>query len=1007
MRTLFAYAIVLSLILVMFPLGVEGGSEPIPDLDQKTRSPSDRFFRIAMQDDMKTLNTVIASDDWDWNVLEWTQSKPWVDGKNIPIQPWILDDSKGDLTSNDQTRTGYHFDPADPKVGKAWIRPGIHWVQGIDGQLSRIPLGCDPALAWDDDTSQGTPCEQVTAADLVFTYEFLKCAPRYQHAIDPLRIDIKDPGDPCDDELGVKVMADDPFGLEFTFARTTPYFLDDLLGFVPYHQATWSAHEDDKLTWQPDPTDIPGTGPFLFAADSDWRRDQLVRLTRNPFFFAQEAGLTEGPHIDGIEFQIYKNTETAVLALQNGDVDCIAWTIPPGYIPTLLDTPEVVVEQSPELGFFYATFNFRNPAFGYDSRGDANRTDVGKPLRQAIAHSIDKISIVNRLLQNYGTVGTSVVSPANAEWYNSSVRRYPFDPQKAIAILEANGYQKGSDGWYRAPDGGPIDGPGGNGEITIRTPPADYDPIRAQAGFWIAENLKEIGIKAVAKVCCDMLTYPHWRTNFEVILESWTIGGQEPDYLYDLFRTDPLDILGGYNANGYSNPDFDVLVDEMVQSLDRDRRIELNKQAQGIIAEDLVYDVLYYRDNIEAFRTDRFEGYFVKELGGLFNLWTLLELQPKTPRTDYSVDFLPLGDLLSGDDAKVTIRIIDQFGQPVSGDLVQPNALSITGSGASVTALTAEDDLIGVYSATVTAPVVDVLTFLRICGSAHEGAVQIDSLPTCISVRVLPLSTIPMVVGILEVQVTLLEVNPETGLLAADLYLTDGDQFPLAYADIDWTWRMSCRQCLDDLLIEEVSLPDQTDINGWASVVLRLSGNFSGAADFDLIANIATTIEGYPVTGSTSATVRLLGDASHMEIGALDGEFAQLRWTQDQVSEGWVRLEVWDLVNMIPVVGARVGVSETFGVLADSALDDRQAITDTDGQVFLGWTSHDVGEFEVTWAVSKEGYSGDSITIHYQVTGPGDTDSRWLWFIIPGAVIGLMLLAVAIIAIYYATREEF
>ena len=91
--------------------------------------------------------------------------------------------------------------------------------------------------------------------------------------------------------------------------------------------------------------------------------------------------------------------------------------------------------QSPETGFFYLAYNMRRKSFGYNETGH----DVGKPLRQAIAHCIDKERIVQRLLLNFGISGKGPVSEIS-EWYNDSIPTYDFDPDKAISILENASY---------------------------------------------------------------------------------------------------------------------------------------------------------------------------------------------------------------------------------------------------------------------------------------------------------------------------------------------------------------------------------------------------------------------------------------------------------------------------------------------------------------------------------------------------------------------------------------
>ena len=213
--------------------------------------------------------------------------------------------------------------------------------------------------------------------------------------------------------------------------------------------------------------------------------------------------------------------------------------------------------------------------------------------------------------------------------------------------------------------GGPIDGPGGDGVIDIIHPPADYDPVRAEAARMIADQLNEIGIEAT-NIPLDFGSLVQ-RTNnhdFEMYLLGWSIGGDDAGYLWDFFRSDARDTIGGYNSPGYRNESYDAIVDQMIEELNVDDRISLAKQAQAAIAEDLVYNILYYRDNIEAYRTSVFPAGWWAQTGGLFNQWTLMGLKT-TPDIKYGVTIDGPSKLNA--DSQFTVTVLDEDGAPIQG----------------------------------------------------------------------------------------------------------------------------------------------------------------------------------------------------------------------------------------------------------------------------------------------------------------------------------------------------
>ncbi|HEQ79349.1 MAG TPA: ABC transporter substrate-binding protein, partial [Euryarchaeota archaeon] len=607
----FGVAVSLLVVFLMVFCTFSGMAQPdtkesynIAETDEQITKLGHGYLKVAMQDEPKTINTVIAQDVWDWNVLGWLVDGP-INRQKLSRQPfpWMAE--------------SWEYNPANPLHATMTLKQGIYWTDhDFDTYGEDLHAGVD--ITNPDKSGDPAGYREVTASDLVFSYNLVKDAPRYQNALDPLRIDDKGDNDPSNDVLGV--VAVDRYTVEYTLVRPTSDLVMDIMSFIIWPEHIWSAHLGDKLTWQPSIDEVVFSGMFIL---DQWVKGSFVTLKTNPHYFNKSAI----PNIDGILFRIYTNTDAAILALESNEVDFIAWTIQPGYIPQIVENPNLEIAQTQEMGFFYTSYNFRNRAFGYDNFNSPDRVDVGKPLRQAIAHCINKEEIVLKLLQGKGTVGDSPVSPANSLYYNTTVRTYPFDPARATAILDANGYQKVG-GWYRAPNGDPIDGPGGDGVIDIIHPPADYDPVRAEAARMIADQLTQVGIRAKnTPLDFGSLVQKTNTHDFEMFLLGWSIGGEDAGYLWDFFRSDPRDTVGGYNSPGYRNASYDAIVDQMVEEIDVDRRVELAKWAQGVITEDLAYNVLYYRDNIEAYRTTTYPTGWWRQTGGVFNQWTIMGLR--------------------------------------------------------------------------------------------------------------------------------------------------------------------------------------------------------------------------------------------------------------------------------------------------------------------------------------------------------------------------------------------
>ncbi len=90
------------------------------------------------------------------------------------------------------------------------------------------------------------------------------------------------------------------------------------------------------------------------------------------------------PYVDKVQFRIYPDMNTAILALKKGDIDAIANTIPPAAVADLKNTPGIKIAQTASLGYSHITFNVRRPNAQALSE---------KAVRQAIATAINKQAI--------------------------------------------------------------------------------------------------------------------------------------------------------------------------------------------------------------------------------------------------------------------------------------------------------------------------------------------------------------------------------------------------------------------------------------------------------------------------------------------------------------------------------------------------------------------------------------------------------------------------------------
>ena len=478
--------------------------------------------------------------------------------------------------------------------------------------------------------------------------------------------------------------------------------------------------------WQMTDADVIGTGPFKFGT---WQiTNAIARVDKNTRFFyganpdnpavVYDTSLPvymHQPYVTTIIFKKYGTTQLGVLALQSGDIDFYHWALPPEFVPNLLNNPSMRVWANAEPGFFYMAYNMRRQPFGYTTwpppagQDRSPTVDTGLPFRQAFAHLIDKATIVRVLLQNYGVIADGTVSPSNTFWYNGTLPKYAYDPTQAGLILDNQGWTK--------PNGAAVCGEDGSNcrsfprvgatKFEILTPQADYDPIRASAGAMIASAARSIGVNVVSKpTAFGTIVSRTAAGDFDMFILGWRIGGTDPDYLFSFFHSS--NAVGGQNYPGFYDSEFDQKISASRKELNEATRQGLVKEAQGILAQRLPYDVLYYRTNIEAERRDRFENYSVTS-GSIWNYWSIQSI--KRPTNKFIRPLVTATNaLVAGGTTALTTTVRDQDGLAVQGATVRLSVPDGSGTfaGGSCTSgicsISGQTGSSGQYLAQYTAP---------------------------------------------------------------------------------------------------------------------------------------------------------------------------------------------------------------------------------------------------------------------------------------------------------------
>jgi peptide/nickel transport system substrate-binding protein len=209
-------------------------------------------------------------------------------------------------------------------------------------------------------------------------------------------------------------------------------------------------------------------------------------------------------------------------------------------------------------------------------------------VRQAIAYAIDRESLIQNLLRGFGKIAHSIIPEES--WAYSAGETYSYNPARAKQLLDEAG--------FRDPDG---DGPKMRFEKPVVYKVSGSSLAGRQYAGVIQNYLKEVGIPMEIQTPEQNTLFDELRRgNFQIAYTQWVGGNQDPIFYKDLFATSeiPTQTRPSRNRSRYSNKELDALLEQAVNTFDRQKSLELYKQIQDIVSRDVPVFPLWYQSNI-------------------------------------------------------------------------------------------------------------------------------------------------------------------------------------------------------------------------------------------------------------------------------------------------------------------------------------------------------------------------------------------------------------------------
>lgn len=344
-------------------------------------------------------------------------------------------------------------------------------------------------------------------------------------------------------------------------------------------------------------SDWVGAGAYILKSATPGQRYVMTRNDKYPY---APAG---GAAVDTVEYRLYPDVNTMQLALRNGDIDLMGTPVPASAVASFKGDEKIKLQEVGSLGFAHITYNVTNE-------------HLARPkVRQALSMVVDTKSIISTVLQGEGTPTTGPISPIFAEYDNTELQPYPFDPAAARKLLEEDGYtDKDGDG--------KLDG------LSLEIVCDQSNPNLTRVAQVVREDAAKAGVELVAS-CVERNTFLS-RTksgDYDLDLSQWAVFDNPMDQLRSTYLSSNP---GGINYNLVKDPKLDKLINEAAVTTDQDTFAGKIRDLDSYVHEQALLTPLYVEKIRFAYNASKFTGFqpAPSDLLGMVTGYSLSQVRP-------------------------------------------------------------------------------------------------------------------------------------------------------------------------------------------------------------------------------------------------------------------------------------------------------------------------------------------------------------------------------------------
>ncbi len=458
------------------------------------------------------------------------------------------------------------------ETGTTNVIPGLaeSWEASADGTEYTFKLRQGVSFHSND---MFTPSRDFNADDVIFSFERQRLADHPYHEVSGGTWEYFNGMSMPD--LVESIEKIDDYTVKFNLTRPeAPFVANMAMDFASivsaeYGEAMAAAGTPEMVNQAP-----IGTGPFSFVA---YQKDAVIRYARNDSYWKDPAD------VENLIFAITPDASVRYQKLQAGECHIMPYPNPAD-IQAMKDDPGINVLEQEGLNVGYLGYNTRVAPFD-----NAN-------VRKALNMAIDKQAIIDVVFQGAGQIAKNPIPPTM--WsYNDAIADDPYDPDAAMAMLEAEGVSGLSMKIWAMP---------------VQRP---YNPTARRMAELMQADFAKIGVE-VEIVSFEWGEYLSRSKDLDrdgAILLGWTGDNGDPDNFLAVLLG--CDAVGASNRAQWCHEPFNEVVQAAKVETDPAKRTELYEQAQMIFKDQAPWATIAHSVVFMPVRPE-VEGYKVHPLGG-------------------------------------------------------------------------------------------------------------------------------------------------------------------------------------------------------------------------------------------------------------------------------------------------------------------------------------------------------------------------------------------------------